>query len=142
MLHRAPGLFQEYEENRHYQEKESHEMVPLESLVLEHQGDYEGENRKGDDLLYDLELDKAERSAVLGKPDPVRRNLGAVLEKGDTPGKEDHTDERPAGRHLHLLELEVAVPGYGHEDIGSYQQQYSIQSFHCLVLDFFSGAQM
>ena len=91
--------------------------VPLKSLPLEHHCDDDSEHGEGDDLLDDLELDKAEGAAVSRETDTVRRNLGAIFEKSETPGEKNHEYERPGGGNLHFLKLEMAIPGECHENI-------------------------
>ena len=60
-------------------------MIPLESLALEHHCDDDGEYGEGDDLLDNLQLHDIERTAVAGKADAVRRDLGAIFEECQSP---------------------------------------------------------
>ena len=105
-------------------------MVPVKGLALETEGDDDGEDRQGNDLLNDLELHKVEGTSVDGRTDAVCGDLKAVFKKGNAPGKENDEDERPAVRDVHFLELEVAVPGEGHADVGTDQKQYAPESIH------------
>ena len=63
-------------------------MVPLESLSLEHKGDYHSEDSEGNDFLDDLELHQVERTSVVNESDSVGRNLSAVLEECHRPREE------------------------------------------------------
>ena len=80
-----PALFQEDEKHSHYQKEKGYEMIPLQSLVLEQQGNYYGEDSQGNHFLDDLELDKIERTAVVGKTYSVGRDLRAIFEKRYAP---------------------------------------------------------
>lgn len=92
-------------------------MVPLEGFGAE-QGDSQGgEHRDGNGLLDNLQLHEAEGSAVDAAPDVVGGNHEEVFDEGDTPAGENHEDQRPVGADVHLLQLEVAVPGEGHEEV-------------------------
>ena len=115
-------------------------MIPLQGLVLEHECDDDCEYRQGNDFLDYLELHQTERAAVVDEAYPVGRHLGAVFEEGYTPGEKYHKDERPAGRNLHFLKLEVAVPCECHEDIGCNKEQYCAQCFHHHVCPILFGA--
>ena len=68
------------------------------------------------------QLNEAERAAVDAGTDTVGRNLGAILEERQTPGEKDHQDEGPALGNLHLLKLQMPVPGECHENIGHNEQ--------------------
>ena len=120
----------EDEENRQHKATEGGQMVPVQGLALEKNGNNQSEDYQGHDLLDDLKLDKAERAAVSRETDTVRRNLGAIFEKSETPGKKNHEYERPGGGNLHFLKLEMAIPGECHEYVGEYQQYYCEKSFH------------
>jgi len=81
-------------------------MVPAQMLA-EIKGDEDAEDDKRDDLLDYLELDGRE----MRRADAVGRHLKAVFEQSDGPTDEDHLPQRL------LAELQVAVPGEGHEDV-------------------------
>ena len=105
-------------------------MVPLDRLSLEQEGDDDGEDGQGDHLLDDFQLHQVERTAVAQEADPVGRDGEAVLEEGDAPREQDDEDEGPSGGYFHLLQLEMAVPREGHEDVGKHQHQNSPKPFH------------
>lgn len=66
-------------------ENECKQMVPLQSLALEHNVCNKGEHDETDALLHHLELDKRERASVALKPDTIGRHLAAVFEEGNAP---------------------------------------------------------
>ena len=109
-------------------------MVPLKRLTLEHEQDDRGEDRQGDDLLDHLELQQVERSPVAGETDAVGRDGQAVLEKSDPPGEKDDQDQRPSGRDLHLLQLEMAVPGERHENVRTNEHEDGPETLHDIFL--------
>ena len=92
-------------------------MVPLDGLALEKEGDNDGENGEGDNLLDHFQLEEIERTAVANETYAVCGNGEAVLEEGYPPGEEDDEDERPSGGYLHFLELKVTVPRKRHENV-------------------------
>ena len=92
-------------------------MVPLDGLALEKEGDDDGEDGEGDNLLDHFQLKEIERAAVPHEADTVCGNGEAVLKEGYSPGEEDDEDERPSGGNLHFLELEVTVPCKRHENV-------------------------
>ena len=112
-------------------------MVPLERLALENEQDDDGEDRERDHFLDDFELHQGERAAVAVEADAVGRYGEAVFKESDAPRKKDHADQRPAGGNLHLLELQVPVPGECHEDVGTDQHQDGPKCLHSLFS--FSG---
>ena len=118
-----PLLFQEDEEDRKDQAGEGREMVPLEGLALEQEHRHDREHRQRNDLLDDFQLHEVERAPVVDEADAVRRDLGAILEKGDAPRQEDDPDKRPTVRQFHFLEFEMAVPGQRHETVAENEQQ-------------------
>ena len=92
-----------------------------------------GEDRKDDerdDLLDDLQLHERERPAVAREADAVGRNLARILEQRDAPRQEDDGKQRPMGSDFHLLQLQVPVPGEGHEDVGDDEQKDGVECFH------------
>ena len=64
-------LFQEGEEDGEDEAGKSDEVVPVDGLPFEDEEDDNREDREGNDLLDDLELDEIERTAVLGVADAV-----------------------------------------------------------------------
>ena len=123
LLFPAFVLFQEDEKDGEDEAEECGEMVPLQGLVLEHEGDDDSEDGEGDDFLDDLQLHEGERAAVFDEAYPVGRHLGAVFEEGHSPGEEDDKDEGPSGGDFHFLQLEMAVPCEGHEYVGGDQKE-------------------
>ena len=110
-------LLQEREEDCADDQHEGHDVVPLECFSAEHGDSHGGEHRDGNGLLDDLQLHEAEGPAVDAAPDVVGGNHEEVFDEGDTPAGENHEDQRPVGADVHLLQLEVAVPGKGHEEV-------------------------
>ena len=108
-------LFHKYEEDGQDKADECCKMVPLQSLVLEQQSDDNSKYREGDHLLYHFQLHYIEWTSILVETYSVGGDLGAVLEECDSPGEEDYQYKRPVGGNLHLLELQVSVPGESHE---------------------------
>ena len=96
-------------------------MVPLDGLALEEEGDDDREDGQGDRFLDDLALHQVEGAAVAVEADAVGGDGEAVFEEGDAPRKEDDEEEGPAGGDLHLLQLEMAVPREGHEDVREHE---------------------
>ena len=86
-------------------------VVPAEMLA-EVKGDEDAEDHQGDDFLHDLELHGAESSCA----DAVGGYLETVLKQRDAPTDEDHLPQSL------IAELQVAVPGNGHEDVGEDEQ--------------------
>ena len=71
-------------------------MIPLKALSLEHDHGHKCEDCKRDHFLDHLELHKVEGASVIDESDSVGRYLSAVLKECDSPGKENHCNERPA----------------------------------------------
>ncbi len=93
-------------------------MVPFERLALERDRAETNEDHQRNHLLDHLELDQAERAAILAETDPVGGYLKAVLEKGQEPAEEDHADQGQVLKPAELLfHLQMAVPGACHEDV-------------------------
>ena len=111
------GLPEECEEHRGDNQHEGDDVVPLERFVVEYRGRDDREYGDGDGFLDDLELHKAERPAIDTAADGVCRDHEEVLDEGNAPRCENHEDERPVGADVHFLQLEVAVPGGGHEHV-------------------------
>lgn len=93
-------------------------MVPFERLALERDRAEADEDDQRNYLLDHLELDQAERAAVLAEADPVGGHLKTVFEKGQEPAEEDHADQGQVLEPAELLfHLQMPVPGAGHEDV-------------------------
>ena len=71
-------------------------MIPLQSLSLEHYGDKNCEYCERNDLLNDFQLHQIEGTSVFDESDSIGRHLSAIFEECDSPGEEDHYDQRPA----------------------------------------------
>ena len=95
----------------------------MDGLALEEDGADDGEDRKGNAFLDDFELHQAEGSPVDVGTQPVGRNHCRVLEKRYAPGGQYDKDQGPVVIDVHLRQLELAVPGYGHENVGHNQQK-------------------
>ena len=79
--------------------------------------------------------------SVVDEADAVGRHLAAVFEEGDAPAHQNDNEERQRIAGSHLVEFQVAVPGDGHEGVGTEQQQNGIKSSHeCDV--WFCGAKI
>ena len=130
-------LFQEGEEDGEDEAGESDEVVPVDGLSLEDEEDDDREDRQGDDLLDDLQLDEVERSAVLGVTDAVGGDRQAVLEESYAPREQDDQDERPARRYLHFTQFQMPVPCECHEDVRADEHEYgpnTLMHFACLLI--------
>ena len=92
-------------------------MVPLERAPAEQQRRDEAEHHEADDFLNDLELDHAERSAVVPETDAVRGNLSAILKKSDTPAYQNNREKAEFFKVFHLTETQMAVPRYCHKGV-------------------------
>lgn len=121
---------QEHKEHRQDKAHEGGDVVPVEGFSLEHEHYYDGEDREGDNFLNDFELEEVERAAVGLEADAVCRDGEAVLKEGYSPGEQDDQNEWPAGGDFHLTELEMAVPGKSHENVGKYQHQDCPKTLH------------
>ena len=91
-------------------------MVPGE-LRAEGRHREEDEDRERDHFLNDLEFKKRERTAVAFKTETVGRHLKGLFKKRNAPREEDDRPDGPERDELHVLELEVQVPGKRHEDV-------------------------
>lgn len=106
-------------------------MVPADLLAeIEHRETAEDHER--DDLLNDLEL----RGRVNRIAPAIGGHLQAVFEESDAPAYENDDEQRLA------LELQVAVPRDGHEEVRADEQRDGKQAglekgVHCFDLVFF-----
>lgn len=101
-------------------------MIPLQMLTLKQHTCNQRKDRKTDDLLYDLELDKREGTSVTGKANTIGRHLQAILEESNTPTECYDCDKRPIAGGTGLIKFEMPIPRQGHEYIATYQEQYGI----------------
>lgn len=98
-------------------------MVPMEAFPLEKQYDEDRKDYQGNHFLDDLELNEAERTSVDLRTYPVGRYHETVFQKGNTPGHKYHEYEGPIlDGWVDLGELQLSVPGEGHENVGADQQ--------------------
>lgn len=67
-------------------------MIPLKSFATQEEGSDDGEDSEGDNLLKHFELHKVHRTTVADITDTIGGNHKTILEEGDTPREEDHTD--------------------------------------------------
>ena len=73
----------------------SPEVVPAQRFF--HVDNAEGnKDGKRDDLLNDFQLHQIEGTSVFDESDSIGRHLSAIFEECDSPGEEDHYDQRPA----------------------------------------------
>src|ERR1035437_2028411 len=100
-----------------HDEQEAHGVIPGE-FFLEHEPGEADEDHQRDALLDDLELITAETAAEIARA--VRRHHQAVFEKGDAPRSQNDEEERFA---LQPLELQLPIPGEGHEDVGADEEK-------------------
>ena len=92
-------------------------MIPTQ-LHMESNGRETDKDQQRDHFLNHLQLHQRERSSIAFKTDSVGRHLQAVFEKRDTPGQQDHKDQRGGiGKETGTLQLQVPVPGKRHEYI-------------------------
>ena len=129
-------LLQKYEKDSHDKTEKGREMIPLDRLPFEKKGYDYSEYRQWNGFLNDLQLHDIERTAVAGKAEAVRRDLGAIFEECQSPWQKNHKDNRPSGRNFHFLKLEMPIPGERHENIGRNKQQNSENRFHFLLINY------
>ena len=99
------------------QKSEAHQVVPTECFS----GNEPGKNHKnneGDDFLEYLESMSVEHLV----PDAVRRNLKAILKKGNALRDANHHPKRPV-----MEVFEMTVPSEGHQGVGSSQKQNGLK---------------
>lgn len=111
-------LLQEHEEDRCYEATERHEMIPLQLFSPKEDDGEEGKDCNGNDLLYHLQLHQSEGTAIAHKANAVGRHLTGILKERQKPADEDNDVEWcVVGDELHLLQLQVPIPGERHEDV-------------------------
>ena len=113
----ACGLLHKDKVNGRNQADEGCKVVPLQSLALEEEGCEYREDNQRDNLLHHLELHQRKWASVAHKTYAVGRYLARILGQRDTPREEYHQPQGPRRDELHLLQLQVAIPGEGHKDV-------------------------
>jgi hypothetical protein len=103
----------EHEEGSGDEAGEGGKVVPVQAAA-EVEDAKDAEDGEGDHFLHDFELVRGEGADA----DAVGRHLEAVFKEGDAPADED---DLPEGD---LAELQVTVPGEGHEDVGADEQEH------------------
>ena len=121
-------LIHENEIDSCYNAEKCGSMVPVKSLVLEHDICDKGKHHERYALLNHLQLHQRKGSAIVHEAQSVGRNLTTILEESYHPRERYHPYHGPVGRHSRLLKLEMTVPGQCHEDVADYQQQHRINS--------------
>jgi hypothetical protein len=111
-LNRANLKLMEHEECSSHQAAERRKVVPMQ-LIAKIERTEHPKHRQSNDLLNHLQLVRRKRL----RPHPVGRNLQAILKKSDAPTHQDDLPKR------NLFVLQVSVPGKGHKDIRTNQQQ-------------------
>ena len=113
-----------------YQKYEPHEVVPFQHFVFEqYQGEY-GEHQQGDHFLYYLELHEGKRAAVFAVAEAVGRHHEAIFHKCNQPTDQDQAEQTGFLKKFQVLELQMAVPGKSHKNVGQQQQDNGIKAFH------------
>lgn len=115
-FHNGRFLF-EHEIDSCHKAKECCHVVPRKVLAFKENGDNYGEDDKRDYFLNNLELDEAERPAIVEQAHSVGWHLTHIFKEGYAPREEDDHDERPMGTHTVLLKFQMAVPGKRHKDV-------------------------
>ena len=103
--------------------EEGSDVVPVEGFALETKGHDDGEYYQGDDFLQNFELNQGEGAAVVQKADAIGGHLTHIFKQSDAPREEDDGNEGPMATDACFLQLQVAVPGKGHEDVGQDEQE-------------------
>lgn len=124
----------EYEDDGSHQAEESGDVVPMKLLSREKEHRHDGEDGQCDDLLDHLELKKGKGAVILGVAYLVGRNHEAILYQSNAPRDENDNIKWPVLGNTGGLQLQVAIPRDGHEDVGDDQKQNGYdRSFHvCL----------
>ena len=103
--------------HRQHQEAETDQMVDRERLVLEENQHEDREDGQRQELLNHLKLPEVERASVLDEADTVCRNHETVFNEGDAPAEKNNQRQRQLAEPGRALQLQVTVPGKGHEHI-------------------------
>ena len=112
------SLSLEDEERTGDDEGEADGVVPGDAFAEVHGGE-DAEDSEGDDLLYGLQFCGGE----VAEADAVGRDLQAVFEEGYAPAQEYGAYPGEG------MVAQVAVPGVGHEDVGTYEQDYGDERY-------------
>ena len=96
------------------------DVVPMQVLALEHEGDHYREDGKRDDFLHDLQLEERERTAVDGRAHAVGWHHEEILYQRHAPRGQNDEYQRPVRDDVHLLQLQVAIPRQRHENVGNH----------------------
>ena len=99
-------------------------MIPVEGFALETKGHEDGAYYQGDDFLQNLHLNQGEGAAVVQKADAIGGYLTHIFKQGDAPREKDNDNEGPVATDARILQLQVAIPSEGHEDIGQDEEEY------------------
>ena len=75
----------------------------MQVVALKHDVGNNGKDSQRDALLHNLQLYKAERSAVADEPKSVGWHLAAILEERDAPRENNHSEQRPVVTDARLL---------------------------------------
>ena len=98
-----PTLFHKHEIDGGDETDECGEVIPVQALSLEEDVGDDGEDDERYALLYHLELNQGEGTAVVYEPDAVGGYLAAIFEEGDSPTEHDDTYQGPVAAHASLL---------------------------------------
>ena len=77
--------FQEHKKHSQHHADKGGQMVPVQRLVLEDEGHDDGEDRQGNDLLDDFQLEQVKGSAVTDEANAVGGNHETVFKQGHAP---------------------------------------------------------
>ena len=115
----CPTLLQENEVDRQYHTYEGCKMIPVQGLATKTGNGVDGEYQQGYHLLYDLQLEESEGSAVTPETIMVGRNHKTILHKCQCPRDEDDDIEGcVAVQDVHILQFQVSIPRQSHKDVG------------------------
>lgn len=103
MVRRVGWLFHEHQIDGTDDEQERKDVVPMQVVALKHDVGNNGKDGQRDTLLHNLQLYKAERSAVADEPKPVGWHLTAILEERDAPRENNHSEQWPVVANARLL---------------------------------------
>ena len=84
-------------------EEKGEDVIPVKMVVLEEDVSNDGKHSQWNTFLDHFQLYQTEWSAIAFKSHTVGRNLTAILQKGNSPWKNDNTDKRPVAGNTRLL---------------------------------------